>query len=367
MDKKKKVKHILLIVLELVILVCAGVALYFVVRTTGKNGVVKDNLDEEQIAVNEEVREKLTAAEEDTEETVYSGIHNIALFGVDARDENLGKGNNRSDTIMICSVDMDNHEVRLISIYRDSYLNLGNDTYNKCNAAYAKGGPEMALSMINMNTDLYITDYITVGFEGLMEAVDALGGVEIDVQENEISHLNNYQISMVGTTEDGKTYTATAGEDYTPVTEAGLQTLNGLQATAYCRIRYVGDDFQRTKRQRDVLAAMMEKAKTASVSSLVSAMNGVMQHVVTSLDVEDVVSMMGVVGDYEMTVSDGFPFAGMRANATLSVGACIVPSSLEENAVHLHELLYPNETYEPSAELKSFSKIIEEDTRDRIQ
>lgn len=368
MDKKKWVKNVPLFIIEILVLVIAIGVLAVVLRTTGENGVKKDILDEEKIAVNEEVKEKV-AAEANTEEETskYTGIYNIAFFGVDARDENLGKGNNRSDTIMICSIDMDKHEVRLISIYRDTYLNVGNDSYRKCNVAYALGGPQQALGMINMNTDLYITDYITVGFEGLMEAVDALGGVEIDVREEEISHLNNYQISMVGNTTDGQNYTATAGVDYIPVTEAGVQTLNGLQATAYCRIRYIGDDFERTQRQRDVLVAMMEKAKTASVSSLVSAMNAVLPHVVTSIDVEDIIAVLGMVGDYKVTVSDGFPFAGLRNGATMpNEGSCIVPTSLEENVVKLHEILYGEEDYEPTKELKSFSAQVEADTKDRL-
>lgn len=367
MDKKKWVKNIPLFVIEVLVLLVAIGALYVVQKTTGENGVKKDNLDAEQIAVNEEVKEKITAADEDDTASEYTGIYNIAFFGVDARDENLGKGNNRSDTIMICSIDMDNHEIRLISIYRDTYLNIGNDTYRKCNTAYALGGAEQALGMINMNTDLYITDYITVGFEGLMEAVDALGGVEIDVREEEIQHLNNYQISMVGDTSDGQNFTATAGVDYTPVTEAGLQTLNGLQATAYCRIRYVGDDFERTQRQRDVLAAMLEKAKTSSVTSLVSAMNAVLPHVITSVDVADIVPLLGMVGDYKVTVSEGFPFTGMLNGCTMPVeGSCIVATSLEDNVIRLHELLYGEEDYEPTKELKSFSAQIEEDTAGRL-
>lgn len=368
MDKKKWVKHIPLFIVEVLVLIIAVAALYVVLRTTGENGVKKAKIDEEKIAVNEEIKEKVTENTEGENVNEYTGIYNIAFFGVDARDENLGKGNNRSDTIMICSVDMDKHEVRLISIYRDTYLNVGNDSYGKCNKAYALGGPEQALSMINMNTDLYVTDYITVGFEGLMEAVDALGGVEIDVREEEISHLNNYQISMVGNSEDGKNFTATAGVDYTPVTEPGLQTLNGLQTTAYCRIRYIGDDFERTQRQRDVLVAMMEKAKTAPVSKLMDAMNAVFPHIVTSVDIEDIVPVLGMIGDYKVTVSDGFPFAGMLNGGTIGLeGSCIVPTSLEDNVVKLHEILYGEENYEPTKELKSFSAQVEADTKDRLQ
>ena len=221
--------------------------------------------------------------------------------------------------------------------------------------------------MINMNTDLYVTDYITVGFEGLMRAVDALGGVEMDVKEEEIVHLNNYQISMVGETTDGKNFTAEEGVDYIPVTEPGLQTLNGLQATAYCRIRYIGDDFARTERQRNLLIAMMEKGKQSSIGTLTGALNAVIPHVQTSVDVEDIIPMLGMVGDFEVTVSDGFPFAGMRNGGTIGTkGSCIVATSLEDNARKLHELLYEGEEYEPSKELKSFSQLIEQETKDYL-
>ena len=296
MEKKKWVKHLPLFIIEILVLIAAIGILFVVLRTTGKNGVKKDVIDTEQIAVNEEVKKKVTESKEPETVNEYTGIYNVAFFGVDARDENLGKGNNRSDTIMVCSIDMDKHEVRLISVYRDTYLNIGNDTYKKCNAAYAYGGPKQALGMLNMNTDLFITDYVTVGFEGLVEAVDALGGIEIDVAESEISHLNNYQISMVGTTKDGINFTDTEGTDYTPVTHSGMQTLNGLQATAYCRIRYIGNDFQRAQRQRDVIMAIAEKAKGASASELNDIANGVVDNISTSLDISEILGVLKDVG-----------------------------------------------------------------------
>lgn len=367
MEKKKWVKNLPLLIVEVVVLIGALMVLFFTLRITGEGGIEKVKLDEANINVNEEVKEEVIASVQKTEGNEYTGVYNIAFFGVDSRDGSLGKGN-RSDTIMICSVDMDAHEVRLVSIYRDTYLNVGNDSYRKCNVAYALGGPEQALSMINMNTDLYLTDYVTVGFEGLMEAVDALGGIEINVTEAEIQHLNNYQISMVGTSTDDVNFTATAGVDYIPVTEPGLQTLNGLQATAYCRIRHVGNDFARTERQRTLLAAMLEKAKTASIGELTETVNAVVPHVNTSVDIEDVLGVLGMIGDYEVTVSEGFPFDDLMSGANIGTeGACLVADSLEDNVVRLHELLFAQEAYEPSKELKIFSEQIEEDTRDLIQ
>lgn len=364
MDKKKWVKKLPLFIVEIVVLLAAIGVLCVTIKATDE--VQKVNLDEEKIIVNEEVKQQVQQTQDNEEENKYTGIYNVAFFGVDARDGSLGKGN-RSDTIMVCSVDMDKHEIRLISILRDTYLNVGNDSYGKCNKAYALGGPEQAISMINMNTDLYLTDYVTVGFEGVMEAVDALGGVEINVTEAEIQHLNNYQISMVGESSDGKNFTATAGVDYTPVTEPGLQTLNGLQATAYCRIRHVGNDFARTERQRNVLIAMLEKAKKSSVASLTEAVYGVLPHVSTSVDIEDMIGLLGMLGDFKVTVSDSFPFDGMRSGGPIGgEGSCVVAVSLEDNVRRLHELLFAEEAYEPSKELKSFSEQVVVDTQDYL-
>ena len=223
-------------------------------------------IDDQDVEINEQVKEA-------TETGAMKGYRNIALFGVDSRDGELDKST-RTDTIIIASINQDTKEVKMISVLRDTYLNLSTDTYNKANSAYAKGGPKQAIAMLNMNLDMNITDFVTIGFDGLIDVIDAVGGIEIDVQENEIPHLNSYQISMVGK-QDGTlnangepNYVATAGVDYTPVTTAGLQKLNGLQATAYCRIRYVGNDFARTQRQRTVIEKVAKKAMTLNPATL---------------------------------------------------------------------------------------------------
>ena len=348
--EKKKRGKILLFIVEIFVLLLMVVVLYGVLKT---EKVGKVDIPEEDIVINEEVKEK--------EETTMKGYRNIALFGVDSREGALNK-NTRSDTIMIASINMDTGECKLVSVYRDTYMNLGNDSYNKCNGAYAKGGPKQAINMLNMNLDMNITDFVTVGFEGLADTIDALGGVEIDVAENEISHLNNYQISMVGKTSDGKTYTADAGTDYIPVTTAGRQVLNGLQATAYCRIRYVGDDFQRTQRQRTVLLAIAEKAKKASPATLNKIANDVFDEIYTSLDLSEIVELLGEVSKYEVVGQGGFPEESMRATGTIgSKGSCVVPKSLADNVTWLHQFLFDDNNYTPSAEVQSYSEKIAAD------
>ena len=346
--KKKKRKTILLLI-EIVLLLVLIAGAWFISRGTG---VTKINIKEEDIVMNETVANN----------EALKGYRNIALFGVDARDKSLGKGN-RSDTIIIASINEDTGDVKLCSVYRDTYLNLGNDSYNKCNAAYAKGGPEQAINMLNMNLDLNITDYVTVCFTGLREVIDAIGGVTIDVQENEIVHLNNYQISMVGKTDDGENYYATEGKDYIAVTSPGPQVLNGLQATAYCRIRYVGDDFVRAERQRRVIAECLEVAKKSDPTKLIKAFDGVTDSISTSFDADEIASLIKDVGKYNIVASDGFPFATNRETGKVgSKGSCVIPNNLEQNVVLLQDFFFGNTSYEPSVEVKNYSSKISSDT-----
>ena len=344
--KRRWIKSVPLLIVEICILFLAIGIMYVVVTTTAE--VERIEMDEENITINDEVVETMK-----TETTgvvdVEQGYRNIALFGVDARDGELGKGS-RSDSIMIASINQDTQEIKLVSVYRDTFLNLGNDSYNKCNAAYAQGGPEQAISMLNTNLDLDITDYVTVGFGGMIDAVDALGGIEMEITEKEISHLNNYQLSMA----------KEMGVDYIPVEHSGLQLLNGMQATAYCRIRYGGgDDFRRAERQRNVLTAMMEKAKTASVGALTEMVNAILPEVQTSLGVNEIVSVLGSVAGYKVVASDGFPFEDSRAGVRVgSKGDCIVPDNLEENVIALHDILYPEKDYNPSKQVVNISEEI---------
>lgn len=339
--RSRWLKNIPLLIVEICVLLIAIGVMYVVVTTTDE--VARKEIDQEQIIINEEVKE---TQKEEVEKKVSKGYRNIALFGVDARDGELGRGT-RSDTIIIASINQDTQEIKLVSVFRDTYLNLGNDSYNKCNAAYAQGGPEQAINMLNTNLDLDITDYVTVGFGGLIDSVDALGGIEMEVTDAEISHLNNYQLTM----------SEELGVDYIPVKRSGKQLLNGMQATAYCRIRYTkGDDFRRAERQRDVLTAMMEKAKEAPASSLRQMVTAILPEVETSLNINEIISVLGSVAGYNVVASDGFPFEESRTGASVgSKGSCVIPDDLEENVIALHELLYPETKYRPSRQVLSIS------------
>ena len=168
-----------------------------------------------------------------------TGYLNVALFGLDTRenDEEMGS---RSDTIIIASLNRETKEVKMSSVYRDTYLQMDDRSYNKANAAYSFGEEEEAVAMLNRNLDMDIDHYITVDFSALVDVIDALDGIDVEVTEEEIPYLNNYSVEIIKNT----------GVDTWAVTEPGYQHLTGVQATAYARIRYTeGDDFRRTERQ----------------------------------------------------------------------------------------------------------------------
>lgn len=340
---KKQRRRIIIFIVEIIVLIVAILAVWAITVGTGGHGKVE--LDDKKIIINDTV--------EQAEETTMKGYRNIALFGVDSTTGALTK-NTRSDTIMIASINQDTGECKLVSVYRDTFLNLSNDSYNKCNAAYAKGGPEQAINMLNMNLDMNITDFVTVGFAGLTDTIDALGGVYIDVDSSEISHLNNYQLCIA---EDLK-------RSYTPVQDTGYQLLDGLQATGYCRIRYTaGDDFKRAERQREVLSAVADQAKKASLPQLTNTANAVFDEVYTSLDLAEIVDMLGNVGTYYISDTAGFPQESNRATGTIgSKGSCVIPLSLEDNVRWLHQFLFGATDYEPSETVKRCSEKIYEET-----
>lgn len=349
---RKKRKKMLLFGLEALVLVVLVVAL-FIIQKADK--VEKTELDD--IVVNEGVGKVDTSGNvemNDISSAHMEGYRNIALFGVDSRKGALGKGT-LSDTIMIASINEKTKEVKLVSVFRDTYLNInGDSSYNKANSAYSKGGPEQAINMLNRNLDLNISDFVTVGFSGVVDTVDALGGVTIDVDDVELTHLNNYQI---GTAE-------ALGRDYSKLKGTGMQNLDGIQATSYCRIRYTkGDDFKRAERQREVVQAIADEAKKASPKTLNKIANSVFPQTATSLELQEILDLIGDLPDYTIVDSDGFPFEEYRATGKIgSKGSCVIPADLQTNVTELHKFLFGATDYVPSTTVQEYSARISQDT-----
>ena len=340
--KKRKKAKMITFAIEAVILVVLLVVLYVLNRTERFSKVVYDDKVVED-SVNELTEETLEVMDEYT---------NIALFGLDTRQAgSLGKGN-RSDTIMIASINNKTKDVKIVSVYRDSYLNLANDKYRKCNEAYSIGGPEQAVAMLNMNLDLKIDHYMSVDFLAVSEVVDLLGGIEIDVDQYEIEHLNNYTVETSKVT----------GKSTSKLKSTGLQTLDGVQATSYCRIRYTqGDDFKRTERQREVLETIAKKAKTMSASQLDSIVKAVFPMCATNMTVDQLLGFAADALSYNIVGTTGFPF-DVTTDSVGSAGSCVIPVDMEKNVVQLHKYMFETENYTPSETVVKISDKIKNDT-----
>lgn len=340
--KKRKQAKMITFAVEAVILVVLLIVLYVLNRTELLSKVTYDE-KVVQDSVNELTEETLETMEQYT---------NIALFGLDTRQAgSLGKGN-RSDTIMVASINNETKDIKIVSIYRDSYLNLANDKYRKCNEAYSIGGPEQAVAMLNMNLDLKIDHYMSVDFLAVSEVVDLVGGVEIEVDEYEIEHLNNYTVETSKVT----------GKSTTKLKSTGLQNLDGVQATSYCRIRYTkGDDFKRTERQREVLEAIAAKAKTLTPTKLDEIVKAVFPMCATNMTVDQLLAIAADALSYNIVETTGFPFE-VVTDSVGSAGSCVIPVDLEANVKQLHQTLFDATDYTPTEKVVEISDKIKNDT-----
>lgn len=291
----------------------------------------------DDLIINQEVKQN-------TELDLGEGYTNIALFGVDSRDGNLGKGN-RTDCIIIASLNNETKEVRMVSVYRDTLLDLSDGSYQKCNAAYSYGGPVQAINMLNMNLDLDIQDYVTVDFGAIADAIDLLGGVEIDVKDEELRYLNKFLNETA----------RSAGKEAHPVEKSGLQLLDGTQATTYARIRSTaGGDFTRTERQRLVIEKMVEKARTTDLLTINNIIDKVFPQVSTSLTLPEILNYATAYSEYKLTENEGFPFD--KTTDTISgLGSIVIPQDLVSNVTKLHAFLFEADNYTPSSTVQTLS------------
>ena len=320
--KKYRRRKVLFIVEVIMLLLVCGVAFVYIQLDAKLNTIEIEELDTEKVIINK-------TAETDA---ALKGYMNIALFGVDADKTN-------TDTIIIASINNDTKEVKLVSVYRDTYLNIGDDRYGKANSAYPNGGMEWALSMLNTNLDLDITDYVMVDFSALVDIVDELGGVEITVTEEEAVHLNNYCVNISEVT----------GKDYEDLPGAGTYLMSGVQATGYCRIRYTaGNDFKRTLRQREVIAKIVDKAKKSDIGTLNRIMDDVFPKISTNISKSEILSMGMSMLSYKIGETTGFPF---WHRTWTDGGDQEIPVTLEKNVDELHTFLFANEDYTPSEEV----------------
>ena len=340
MSKPRKKRKKVLFILEIIVLLLFIGGLYVYGQISAKLDKIdiqETDLQEQDIVTNDQAPQ-------------MTGYTTYALFGLDHRSKNEKLNTENSDTIIIASINNDTKAVKLVSVYRDTLLNVKDDTYSKANAAYALGGPAQAVNMLNTNLDLNITDYVSIDFDALVTVIDCLGGLDIPLSYAEIVHMNNYCVETAE--ETGKSYTPVELPEPKPEDQeaiVGTYHLNGVQATSYCRIRYTASlDMGRTERQRRVIQMIVDKAKKAGLSTIFDIMDQVFPMVKTSVSKTEILKLIPAMIGYCIDETTGFPqdykFATVK-------GSVIVPTTLDSNVLKLHQFLYGNTNYTPTQDV----------------
>lgn len=337
-SKKKsgrRLKIALVIVLVLVLGIGGVIAAGLTVVKTTLDNVGRVELDPDLIGINPQVDSELR------------NYRNIAILGIDARDMS-DDTDVRSDAIIIASINKETNEIKMFSVYRDTLLDLGDDVgLDKITHAYYYGGPTKVLYTLNKNLDLNIKEVVVVNWKSVADTVDALGGLDIEIQDSEISEMNKYIID---------TYNNIGGSDKL-IESAGMQTLNGNQAVTYARIRKdaVTGDYRRNERMKIVVKAAFEKAKTMDVKSLKKISNEILPEIKTNMTSADMLGMVMKLTSYTMTDSVGWPYDVREWNGGAFYGP---PVTLSSNVTKLHEQFFAQEDYIPTQDVQDISERI---------
>ncbi len=314
--RKLKAFGIAVLVLLILLAIIVGGTFWFVSSKLGKMQQV--DLDENDLNVSAQAAESL------------SNFRNIAIFGIDSREDTYSKGN-RSDCIIIASMNNDTKEVKLVSVYRDTYVQIEGHGLDKITHAYSYGEAPLAIKTLNTNFDLNITEFVTVNFDAVKEIVDDIGGISMNITSEEVSQIPG-------------------------LTKAGTYNLTGEQALAYARIRHAeGGDYKRTERMRDVLTAVLNKVKTFSISELNKFIDEVLPKVYTNITAGDVFSMIPSLASIKVTDSIGWPYETRGITLDRWYG---VPVTLESNVTRLHQEVFGENDYVPSDTVKQISQDI---------
>ena len=334
-EKKKnkglKVFGIIVLVLIIILVGIIGFTYFFV--TSKLNKIQKVDIDVSQLDISEEVEQNL------------SGYRNIAIFAIDSRSNDYGKGN-RSDGIIIASINNDTKEVKLASVYRDTYVQIEGHGLDKITHAYSYGEAPLAISTLNTNLDLNIKEFVTVNFDAVAEAINELGGVTITVDSQEVNYINQYI----------KETSRVTGITTNQLSAPGTLTLDGVQAVAYARIRYTeGGDYKRAERMRTVVEATFNKLKTKSLTEINSFVDNILPKIYTNISTNDMIAMIPDLTKYKVSDSIGWPYEtrGKTMNAWYGI-----PVTLESNVTRLHQELFGETEYVPSETVKNISNQI---------
>ncbi len=302
----------------------------------GCDGCGRNSADEEETERVRSVDEQQNAIL--TERDFASGgtdIEDFVIFGVDTRSDELEY--TRSDSIILVHIDYDEETVKMCSIYRDCLAHIEGYDYQKINHAHWYGGPELALDTINENYDLDLEAYLTLNFINFADLVDEIGGLEMEITEEEVSHLSDID-----------------GEFCGEITEPGTYQLDGDQALAYSRIRHAeGGDYRRSERQRDVLNSLFDKAKTLSTNDRIDLAEDLLEQTNSNLRTVDLEQLLYNLSEFEITETTAYPkvfYGGWIDGVWLEV-----PVTLVDMATGIHEFLFDETDYTPSETVQTYS------------
>ena len=318
--RKLKAFGIAVLVLLIILAIIVGGTFWFISSKLGK--IQQVDLNEDDLSVSSEAAENL------------SNFRNIAIFGIDSREDTYSKGN-RSDCIIIASINNTTKEVKLISVYRDTYVQIEGHGLDKITHAYSYGEAPLAIKTLNTNLDLNITEFVTVNFDAVKDIIDNIGGISMNITSEEVSHIPG-------------------------ISKAGTYNLTGEQALAYARIRHAtGGDYKRTERMRDVLTAVANKVKTFNISQLNQFVDFVLPKIYTNITAADIFSLMPSATSFKITDSIGWPYETKGITLDRWYG---VPITLESNVTRLHQEVFGESDYTPSDTVKQISNSIVQKT-----
>ena len=279
------------------------------------------------------------------EERPQKGFYTVAVFGVDSRDGNIDRA--LSDVNMIAVLNRETGEIRLCSVFRDTFVQINEDgKHHKFNEAYFKGGSKQALWTLKHNLDIVPDDYVTFNWKAVIDAINIMGGVDIEITEPEFAYINAFITETVEATGIGSVQ----------LKSAGMNHLDGVQAVAYARLRLMDTDFNRTERQRKVVSLMMDKMKKADMKKRIEVVTSVLPETRTSIFIDDLLPLAKDVGRLYIGKTGGFPFE--RDTGWIEKKDCVIPITLESNVKELHEFLFDDTDYKPSSSVQEVSNYI---------
>lgn len=340
MKKKRETKILTIVLTTLLTLLCIAAA---------AAGMGYQKLNDSVQLIQPIAKEEIETMENEyiKEETKKKLKENwmVAIFGIDSRDASALASAN-SDVILLVSINSKNGAIKLASVYRDTCLKTGDFRYRKANEAYARGGPAAAVQMLNENLDLEIDDYLAVNWSAAASAINLLGGTDIELSKKELRYLNAYITETVKSTKIPSTQLKNPGKNH----------LDGVQTVAYCRLRNLDNDFNRTKRQREILKQLFKKVQSSDWATINNLIQTVFPQTASSIDTSDIITLGRNIFSYHFSDMTGFPFS--HKESTVDRASYVFPDTLEENVSKLHTFLY-GDTYIPSENVKRISDAIE--------